>query len=98
MRQKYSLDISPSNLAVPNDYGGAVTVHTPLERRVTAANIFITSQAIPQSHLVELDDPKHHVLASNIVPLVNSQKKPDRIKDVLDTVFIWLGHCRIWCT
>jgi osmoprotectant transport system substrate-binding protein len=39
-----------------------------------------------QNHLVVLDDPEHNFLAGNIVPLVNSQKKSDRLKDVLDTV------------
>ena len=33
-----------------------------------------------------LDDPEHNFLAGNIVPLVNSQKKSDRLKDVLDAV------------
>ena len=33
-----------------------------------------------------LDDPQHNFLAGNIVPLVNSQKKSDRLKDVLDAV------------
>jgi osmoprotectant transport system substrate-binding protein len=35
---------------------------------------------------VVLDDPECNFLAGNIVPLVNSQKKSDRLKDVLDTV------------
>jgi osmoprotectant transport system substrate-binding protein len=39
-----------------------------------------------QNHLVVLDDPEHNFLAGNIVPLVNSQKKSDRLKDVLDAV------------
>ena len=33
-----------------------------------------------------LEDPEHNFLAGNIVPLVNSQKKSDRLKDVLDAV------------
>ena len=33
-----------------------------------------------------LDDPEHNFLAGNIVPLVNSQKKSDRLKEVLDAV------------
>ena len=57
-----------------------------IEGKVNAANIFSTSPAIPQNHLVVLDDPQHNFLAGNIVPLVNSQKKSDRLKDVLDAV------------
>jgi osmoprotectant transport system substrate-binding protein len=86
LRQKYGLDIGPGNFVAINDGGGAVTVRALMEGRVTAANIFSTSPAIPQNHLVALDDPEHNFLAGNIVPLVNSQKKSDRLKDVLDAV------------
>lgn len=86
LRQKYGLDIRPGNFVAIDDGGGAVTVRALVEGRVTAANIFSTSPAIPQNHLAVLDDPEHNFLAGNIVPLVNSQKKSDRLKDVLDAV------------
>jgi osmoprotectant transport system substrate-binding protein len=86
LRQKYSLDISPGNFVAINDAGGAVTVRMLTEGRVTAANIFSTSPAIWDNRLVALEDPEHNFLAGNIVPLVNSQKKSDRLKDVLDAV------------
>jgi osmoprotectant transport system substrate-binding protein len=86
LRQKYGLNVSPGNFIAINDGGGAVTVRALLEGRVTAANIFSTSPAILQEHLVALDDPEHNFLAGNIVPLVNSQKKSDLLKNVLDAV------------
>ncbi|HTY32798.1 ABC transporter substrate-binding protein [Mycobacterium sp.] len=86
LRQKYGLAISPGNFVAINDGGGAVTVRALLEGRVTAANIFSTSPAILQEHLVPLEDPEHNFLAGNIVPLVNSQKKSDLLKSVLDAV------------
>jgi osmoprotectant transport system substrate-binding protein len=86
LRQKYGLDISPGNFMTINDGGGAVTVRALVEGTVTAANIFSTSPAVVQEHLVALEDPEHNFLAGNIVPLVNSQKKSDRLKDVLDAV------------
>jgi osmoprotectant transport system substrate-binding protein len=86
LRQKYSLDIGPGNFMTINDGGGAVTVRALVDGSATAANIFSTSPAIPQNHLVVLEDPAHNFLAGNIVPLVNSQKKSDRLKDVLDAV------------
>jgi osmoprotectant transport system substrate-binding protein len=86
LRQKYSLNISPGNFVAIDDGGGAVTVRALVEGKVTAANIFATSPAIPQNHLVVLEDPEHNFVAGNIVPLVNSQKKSDRLKDVLDAV------------
>ena len=86
LRQRYGLNIAPGNFVAISDDGGAVTVRALLGGRVNAANIFSTSPAIMQNHLVVLDDPLHNFLAGNIVPLVNSQKKSDRLKDVLDAV------------
>jgi osmoprotectant transport system substrate-binding protein len=86
LRQKYSLNISPGNFVAINDGGGAVAVRALVEGKVNAANIFTTSPAIPQEHLVVLEDPEHNFVAGNIVPLVNSQKKSDRLKSVLDAV------------
>jgi osmoprotectant transport system substrate-binding protein len=86
LRQRYGLDIAPGNFVAISDDGGAVTVRTLMDGKVNAANIFSTSPAIMRNHLVVLDDPEHNFLAGNIVPLVNSQKKSDRLKDVLDAV------------
>ncbi|MEE2853522.1 MAG: ABC transporter substrate-binding protein [Actinomycetota bacterium] len=86
LRQKYGLDIRPGNFVAIDDGGGAVTVRALLEGRVNAANIFTTSPAIPQNHLVVLDDPEHNFVAGNIVPLINTQKRSDRLKVVLDAV------------
>ncbi|WP_437339992.1 ABC transporter substrate-binding protein [Mycobacterium asiaticum] len=86
LRQKYGLQISPGNFITINDGGGPVTVRALVEGNATAANIFSTSPAVVQNHLTVLEDPEHNFLAGNIVPLVNSQKKSDRLKDVLDAV------------
>jgi osmoprotectant transport system substrate-binding protein len=86
LRARYGLDIAPGNFVAISDDGGAVTVRALLMGTVNAANIFSTSPAVMQNHLVVLDDPEHNFLAGNIVPLVNSQKKSDRLKDVLDAV------------
>ena len=86
LRQRYGLEISPGNFIAISDDGGAVTVRALVDGTVNAANIFSTSPANAQNHLVVLDDPLHNFLAGNIVPLVNSQKKSDRLKDVLDAV------------
>lgn len=86
LKQKYGLDISPGNFMTINDGGGPVTVRALVDGTVTAANIFSTSAAMLQNHLVVLADPEHNFLAGNVVPLVNSQKKSDHLKDVLDAV------------
>ncbi len=86
LRQRYGLNIAPGNFVAISDDGGAVTVRALVDGKVNAANIFSTSAAIMGNHLVVLDDPEHNFLAGNIVPLVNSQKKSDRLKEVLDAV------------
>ena len=86
LKQKYGLTISPGNFVAIEDAGGAVTVRALVEGKVHAADIFSTSPAISQNHLVVLDDPEHNFLAGNIVPLVNSQKKSDLLIGVLDAV------------
>lgn len=86
LRQKYGLEIKPGNFVAIDDGGGAVTVRALVEGRVNAANVFTTSPAIPQNHLVALDDPEHNFVAGNIVPLLNSQKRSPRLKEVLDAV------------
>jgi osmoprotectant transport system substrate-binding protein len=86
LKRKYGLDIKPGNFLAIEDGGGAVTARALVEGRVNAANVFSTSPAISQHHLVVLEDPAHNFLAGNIVPLVNSQKKSDHLKEVLDAV------------
>jgi osmoprotectant transport system substrate-binding protein len=86
LQQRYGLNVAPGNFVAISDDGGAVTVRTLMEGKVNAANIFSTSPAILQGSLVVLDDPLHNFLAGNIVPLVNSQKKSERLTKVLDAV------------
>lgn len=86
LKASYGLDITPDNFVSISDGGGPATVRALLDGTVTAANIFSTSPAIPQHNLVVLADPKHNFLPGNVVPLVNSQKKSDPLKQVLDAV------------
>lgn len=86
LKEKYGLDIAPSNFVAISDGGGPATVRALTDGTVTAANIFSTSPAIEQNNLVVLEDPKNNFLAANVVPLVASQKKSDQLKSVLDAV------------
>lgn len=86
LKEKYGLDIAPSNFVAISDGGGPATVRALTDGTVTAANIFSTSPAIEQNNLVVLEDPKNNFLAANVVPLVASQKKSDELKSVLDAV------------
>jgi osmoprotectant transport system substrate-binding protein len=86
LKENYGLDINPANFVAISDGGGPATVKALVDGTVTAANIFSTSPAIPQNNLVVLEDPKNNFLASNVVPLVNSQKMSDELKTILDAV------------
>ncbi|MCB0924498.1 MAG: ABC transporter substrate-binding protein [Mycobacterium sp.] len=86
LKANYGLDIKPDHFVSISDGGGPATVRALLDGTVTAANIFSTSPAIPQNDLVVLADPKNNFLPGNVVPLVNSQKKSDPLKKVLDAV------------
>ena len=86
LKENYGLDITPNNFVAISDGGGPATVRALTDGTVTAANIFSTSPAIPQNNLVVLEDPKNNFPAANVVPLVNSQKKSDQLKTVLDAV------------
>lgn len=86
LRKNYGLEIKPDNFVSISDGGGPATVRALVDGTVTAADIFSTSPAIPQNHLVVLEDPKNNFLAANVVPLVSSQKKSDELKNVLDSV------------
>lgn len=86
LKRNYGLDIAPGNFVAISDGGGPATVRALVDGTVTAANIFSTSPAIGQQHLVVLQDPKNNFLAANAVPLVASQKNSDQLKAVLDAV------------
>jgi osmoprotectant transport system substrate-binding protein len=86
LKDKYGLDIAPANFVAISDGGGPATVQALTNGSITAANIFSTSPAIGEHHLVVLEDPKNTFLAANVVPLVASQKMSDELKTVLDAV------------
>ncbi|MEV0673095.1 ABC transporter substrate-binding protein [Mycobacterium sp. NPDC050441] len=86
LKSRYGLDIAPVNFVAISDGGGPATVQALNGGAVTAANIFSTSPAIEQYHLVPLEDPKNVFLAANVVPLVASQKMSKELKTVLDAV------------
>ncbi|MBU9767099.1 ABC transporter substrate-binding protein [Mycobacterium sp. TNTM28] len=86
LKSRYGLDIAPANFVAISDGGGPATVSALTSGAVTAANIFSTSPAIGQHHLVALEDPENAFLAANVVPLVASQKMSAELKTVLDAV------------
>jgi osmoprotectant transport system substrate-binding protein len=86
LKENYGLEIKPDNFVAISDGGGPATVKALATGTVAAANIFSTSPAIPQNNFVVLADPKNNFLPGNVVPLVNSRKKSEDLKKVLDAV------------
>jgi len=53
---------------------------------VQAADIFTTSSAIAENDFVVLEDPANNFAAQNVVPLINSTKATDQVKQALNAV------------
>lgn len=86
LKKNYGLDVAAGNFVPILDGGGPATVKALVDGQVTAANIFTTSPAIKQNNLVVLDDPKHNFPAQNVVPLISTAKKTDKLLTVLNAV------------
>ncbi|NEN06511.1 ABC transporter substrate-binding protein [Diaminobutyricibacter tongyongensis] len=69
-----------------NDSGGPATVTALKNGSVQLADIYTTTPAIKDNNFVTLEDPKHMILAQNVLPLINSKKVNSTVKDVLNKV------------
>ena len=69
-----------------SDSGGPLTVTALKNGDVQLADIYTTTPAIKDNGFVTLKDPKSLIAAQNIVPLINSSKASDKVKDVLNKV------------
>jgi osmoprotectant transport system substrate-binding protein len=68
------------------DAGGPLTVDALKTGAVQAADIFTTDPAITLNNFVVLEDPKNNFAAQNVVPLINSSKASDDVKQVLNAI------------
>ncbi|WP_431221173.1 ABC transporter substrate-binding protein [Leifsonia xyli] len=69
-----------------SDSGGPLTVAALKNGDVQLADIYTTTPAIKDNGFVTLKDPKSLIAAQNIVPLINSKKASDKVKEVLNKV------------
>jgi len=65
---------------------GPVTVKALVDNTIQAADIFTTNPAIEENNLVALEDPKNNFAAQNVVPLINSAKATDQVKQILNAI------------
>jgi len=69
-----------------SDSGGPLTVAALKNGDVQLADIYTTTPAIKDNGFVTLKDPQSLIAAQNIVPLINSKKASDKVKEVLNKV------------
>ena len=69
-----------------SDSGGPATLKALLDGKVDVANIYSTTPSILANKLVTLEDPENMIAAQNVVPLINSDKASDEVKDVLNGI------------
>ena len=69
-----------------SDSGGPATLKALLDGKVDVANIYSTTPSILANKLVTLEDPENMIAAQNVVPLINSEKASDEVKEVLDGI------------
>lgn len=86
LKKNYDVVISAGNFVPIADGGGPATVQALASGQVTAADIFTTTPAIKKNGFVVLEDPKNNFAAQNVVPVLRSDKKSDKLLKVLDAV------------
>lgn len=69
-----------------SDSGGPATLKALLDGKVDVANIYSTTPSIVENDLVTLEDPESMIAAQNVVPLINSDKATDEVKEVLNGI------------
>lgn len=69
LKETYGLDVGFSPI---EDGGGPITVRALQDQSINLAIMYTASPSISDNGFVELDDPKHLLLASHVVPLASS--------------------------
>jgi osmoprotectant transport system substrate-binding protein len=69
-----------------SDSGGPATLKALLDGKVDVANIYSTTPSILANKLVTLEDPENMIAAQQVVPLINSDKATDEVKEVLNGI------------
>ncbi|WP_125615705.1 ABC transporter substrate-binding protein [Specibacter cremeus] len=76
----------PAKFTPIGDTSGPLTVKALVNNEIQVADIFTTTPAIADNHLVVLTDPKDNWLAQQVLPLVKTARVSDAAKTALDNV------------
>jgi osmoprotectant transport system substrate-binding protein len=82
----YGVDAANVSFVPISDSGGPLTTAALLDGTVNIADIFSTTPSIAENDFVTLEDPENMILPQNVLPLINSEKASDTVKEVLNAV------------
>lgn len=82
----YGVDAANITFVPVSDSGGPLTTGALLDGTVNIADIFSTTPSIKENGFVTLEDPENMILPQNVLPLINSDKASDTVKEVLNTI------------
>ena len=68
------------------DADGPLTVAALQQNTVQAADMFTTDSTIQKNGWVVLEDPKFNFAAQNVLPLINTSKASDKVKQTLNAI------------
>ncbi|MEV4319202.1 ABC transporter substrate-binding protein [Actinocrispum sp. NPDC049592] len=82
IKERYGLTFKEYKSLEP----GPITTKALLDGTIQAADIFTTDAAIEANGFVVLEDPKNNFAAQNVVPVINTKKASDTVKQVLNKI------------
>jgi osmoprotectant transport system substrate-binding protein len=86
LTEVYGVDAARITFVPISDSGGPLTTGALLDGSVNIADIFSTTPSIEENGFVTLEDPENLILPQNVLPLINSDKVTDKVKEVLNAV------------
>ncbi|GGE92753.1 ABC transporter substrate-binding protein [Mycetocola zhadangensis] len=86
LTEVYGVDAARITFVPVSDSGGPLTTGALLDGTVNIADIFSTTPSIEENGFVTLEDPENLILPQNVLPLINSDKVTDKVKEVLNSI------------
>ena len=86
LTEVYGVDASRITFVPVSDSGGPLTTGALLDGTVNIADIFSTTPSIEENGFVTLEDLENLILPQNVLPLINSDKVTDKVKEVLNAI------------
>jgi osmoprotectant transport system substrate-binding protein len=82
LKERYGLTFKEYKSLEP----GPITTKSLVDGTIQAADIFTTDASIESNGFVVLEDPKNNFAAQNVIPVINTKKASDTIKQTLNKI------------